>query len=111
MRARQSLELDVPGWGERKFAGARGQVSYQRGHEDLRSACLRGDAGGQDDRLALEVVSFPDRLARVEPYPYAQPMPVGVSLGDGSLDAPGAPQCVTGRGEREHEPVALRLHL
>src|SRR5687767_12871232 len=83
------------------------ELSRQRGDEDLGSAGLRGDPGGLDDRLAVEVVGFPDRLARVEPDAYPQPMPVRVALGDGPLDVPGAAQSIAGRGEREHEPVSL----
>ena len=56
--------------------GAFRQVSDESRDEDLASPCLRCDPRGEDHGCPEEVVLLADRLARVEPDPHAEPMPI-----------------------------------
>ena len=92
-------------------AGAFRQVSDESRDQDLASACLRRDPGGEDHVFPEEVVLLADRLARVEPDPHAEPKSVREWLHERPLDTDRAAQRVLCGCERHHEPVALRLHL
>ena len=66
MGSSQSLQLHVPAVAEAELAAALDQGLEQPRHQDLPSHRLRGDAGGEDDALAEEVLALLDGLAGVE---------------------------------------------
>jgi hypothetical protein len=101
VHAGEALELDVGGIGEREQAGAFRQLSDESRHEDLTSPCLRCDSRGEDHGFPEEVVLLADHLARVEPDPHAEPMPIQGSLNERPLDTDRALQGVLRGRERQ----------
>ena len=117
MDATQAFELDLASLIERDVPGALDEGLEEGGNEYLPAAGLRGDARGDDDVLAEEVLfAFGrllfDRLPRMEAHPYADRL-LGalVPFGEGELDRDGAVEPLTRGLECDHEAVALVLDL
>src|SRR3954469_21467035 len=68
VRARQALEAELARIAEGEVGRALRQLLQGRGDQDLATARLRRDAGGENHIAAEEVVALADRLARVEPH-------------------------------------------
>src|SRR5436190_4570038 len=113
MRPGQPVDSQLALVLEAKVTCAFGQLLDDGRGEDLPAAGLIGDTRRQDDVLAVEVGLLPDRLAGMEPDPQPDRTAGRVTeLGrDRALDRARTLDGAAGAGERDHEAVALRLHL
>ena len=117
MSAAQAFELNLAPLIERDVPGAFDEAFEERGNQYLPPVGLRGDACGDDDVLAEEVLlAFGrllfDGLAGVEAHAYADGLlRTLVSLREGELDRDSAVERLARGLEGDHEAVALALDL
>src|SRR3972149_5396815 len=111
VRAYEPLQLHLSALAEGDVAGARRQLLEQRRGEYLAAFGLSGDAGGEVDVLAEEVVAVLDCLARVEAHAHADRLLRRVvAPGERPLDLGGALGGSAGTPERQHKAGPPRLY-
>src|SRR4051794_6436355 len=107
VRAGESFELEVAGLRKRVgWNAALDELAQQRRYEDLTARGLAGDARGEDDVLAVEVVAVLDRFAGVQSdtdlYVGVRrwALVVGEGRCEGALDGDGTVECLLPRTGR-----------